>query len=226
MATKGSKSKRKTRKTYKFEIAPLSMALWAFGLFFLLAWIFALGIFVGRGFLPGAVTALSDLKGQIRKLQEMVIDDTERGSASIKGSESDPKLAFYEKLSSKREEAKKQWHPKKEAVTAQKETVKPVPKPPARKLIKKDRENPPKTARNDTQYTVQLASLKDRAGAQKMIKQLVDRGYKAYYSTAVVKGKTYYRINCGKFGSREEAAMHSVRLGKEAGLKGYVSKVK
>jgi len=209
------------------------MVLWAFGLFFLLAWIFALGIFVGRGFLPGAVTALSDLKGQIGKLQEMVIDDTGGESATVKSSDSDPKLGFYEKLSSKRDEEEKQWHPKKETVPAQKKMAKPVIASPVEKGIKSDRENLPKkvsnpsqAAGNDNQYTVQLASLKDRAGAEKMIKQLVDRGYNAYFYTAKVKGKTYYRVNCGKFKNREEAALHSARLRKEAGLKGYVLKVK
>ncbi len=64
MAKKRSRSKKRSKK-YQIELTPLSIFLWGGCLFFVLAWIFVLGILVGRGFLPGAVTALSDLKDQI-----------------------------------------------------------------------------------------------------------------------------------------------------------------
>lgn len=232
MVTKGSKSKKKDRKTIKFEFAPFSMALWVFGLFFLLAWIFVLGIFVGRGFLPGAVTALTDIKGQISRLQEMVGNEDDGQPAFSETSDSDPKLAFYEKLSSKKDEAKKQWPPKKDAGTGPKEKSAKSTGPSKVNSTKTDGQHPPKTTQKPTQsvgnnihFTVQLASLTDRAGAEKMVRQLGNRGYKADCTTARIKGKTYYRISCGKFEKREDAALYAVKIRKKAGLKGFVTRV-
>ena len=232
MVTKGSKSKRKGRKTFKFELAPFSMVLWVFGLFFLLAWIFVLGIFVGRGFLPGAVTALTDLKGQISRLQKMVSDDDDRKSAVSEKPDSDPKLAFYEKLSSKRDEAKKKWHPKKDTGPAREKKVGTDTGSGKTNSTKKELQHSPQTVQKppqpvgeNIQFTVQLASLTDRAGAEKMVRQLGSRGYKATYKTARINGKTYYRISCGKFGNREDAALYAVKIRKKAGLEGFVKKV-
>ncbi len=232
MVTKGSKSKRKDRKTIKFEFAPFSMALWVFGLFFLLAWIFVLGIFVGRGFLPGAVTALTDIKGQISRLQEMVDDEDDRQPAFSEKSDSDPKLAFYEKLSSKKDEAKKQWPPKKAPETGRKEKIAKGTGPSKVNSTKMDGQHPSQTIQKPTQpvgnniyFTVQLASLTDRAGAEKMVRQLGSRGYKADCRTARIRGKTHYRISCGKFENREDAVLYAVKIRKKAGFKGFVTRV-
>ncbi len=202
MAKKRSRSK-KAGKKYQIELTPLSIFLWGGCLFFVLAWIFVLGILVGRGFLPGAVTAFSDLKNQISVLQEMVSRNRSHDLSSPKKSDSDPKLAFYEKLSSKKEEAKKEWVPER-SVESQKQ-----PKPSAPEL----------------QYTVQLASLGDKSQAEKLIKDLVGRGYPAYFYEIKVNGQTYYRIRCGRFPSRQAAADYARKLGKEAGIKGFVSKI-
>lgn len=233
MAATTSKSKRGPGKKYHIALTPFSMALWIFALFFLLAWIFALGIFVGRGYFPGAVTALADLKGQIARLQETVgIGDKDRDLSARRISEPDPKLAFYEKLSSKRDEAKKQEVPQKPSQPASRKEAKndsEGPKPtdsqrePRETIAEASKSSQPAPATG--QYTVQIASLADKKGAEKLIKQLVSQGYDAYYTTTDVKGKTYYRVRCGVFAKREDALHHAVKLRKSSGLKSIISRI-
>ena len=49
-----------------------SIFLWISCLSLLLAWVFVLGILVGRGFIPESVTMIADIKNELSKLQEMV----------------------------------------------------------------------------------------------------------------------------------------------------------
>ncbi|MGD9077482.1 MAG: SPOR domain-containing protein [Desulfobacteraceae bacterium] len=248
MAKKRSRSKKRSKK-YQIELTPLSILLWGGCLFFVLSWIFVLGILVGRGFLPGAVTALSDLKNQIGVLQQMV--SREKPAKDLnppKKPDSDPKLAFYDKLSSKKEESLKervaprnakkstrkkadpkrtnsppQFSPKRESLGAQKGTVQNrVGISKAVRLEKKERGEP---SAPKAKYTVQLASLDEKNKAESFISDLAQRGYPAYFYEAKVKGKTYYRVRCGKFPSRKAAEDYASKLRREAGMKGFVSRI-
>ena len=67
----------------------------------------ALGARLGRGFLPSAVSTITDLKNQVTRLQGLITHGKPTPPAPPKGADSDPKLAFYEKLSGKKEDVKK-----------------------------------------------------------------------------------------------------------------------
>jgi len=231
MAKRRSRSK-KAGKRYQIELTSLSLFLWTTFLFFLLVWIFVLGILVGRGFFPGKVTTISDLRAQIQRLQEMVTHKSSKEMESIRKSEPDPKLAFYEKLSSKKDEAKKgRQIEKKREIPKKKPPQKKIETPKKSRVEKKKTERtkvpvkPPKPLTNEFQYTVQVASLDDKSKADKMIKQLIDAGLPAYHYEAKVKGKIYYRVRCGKFMNRKEATIYAGKLSKEKGIKGFVSKI-
>jgi len=231
MAKRGSRSK-KTGKRYQIALTSLSLFLWSIFLFFLLVWIFVLGILVGRGFFPGKVTTISDLRAQIQRLQEMVTRKSSKEMESIKKSEPDPKLVFYEKLSSKRDEAKKDRQiEKKREIPKKKQPQKKIETPKKPRLEKKKKKEtkvpvkPPKPLTDDIQYTVQVASFDDKSKADKMIKKLIDEGLPAYHYEAKVKGKIYYRIRCGRFMNRKEATIYAGKLARENGIKGFVSKV-
>ena len=62
----------KKKKRIRLECSLMSLIAGCVGLFFLLAWIFVLGILVGRGFLPDSVRHLSHLKAPLSKIQDMV----------------------------------------------------------------------------------------------------------------------------------------------------------
>ena len=121
MAKKRSRSTKKVRKKYLVEMTSLSVFLWGFCLFFLLAWIFVLGILVGRGFIPGGESAISELKAQIARLQDLVGSSKVEGKRPQKKPETNPELAFYERLSSKKIEVKNRWQPDKDVVAQREE---------------------------------------------------------------------------------------------------------
>jgi cell division septation protein DedD len=74
-------------------------------------------------------------------------------------------------------------------------------------------------------YTVQLASLGDETKAQLTVERLIKGGYDAYYEKVQVRGKTWYRVRCGKFATRDEGDDYARRLAGEMGLKGLVMRV-
>jgi len=189
---------------------------------------------VGRGFFPGSLTTISDLRSQIKTLQNMVSHKETSDSTASKETDNDPKLAFYDKLTSKKDEIKNDWKPetKVDTSTSEKEKSslenKSAQKPVTdeKVLIEAlEKKEEVKLPTSQDLYTVQIASIGDKEKAEKMIKDLNDQGYDAYFYEVDVKGKRYYRIRCGRFSSREEALNYSQRLEKEAGLKGYVTRI-
>ena len=229
MARKRSKGRKGAKKKYRIEMTSFSVFVWTFCLFFLLTWIFVLGILVGRGFFPSAVTAISDIKGQIGKLQGMVGQNKKPEPAPAKKVESDPKLAFYDRLSSKKEVAQKKSpevpRVSKKPVKGKKETPKPLPSAPKPGKTVEIPKNEVKPPSGSAKYTIQLASLELASQAEKMSSGLVKQGFPAYFYDVEVKGKTYYRVRCGRFVTRKEAAAFAKKLKSEAGVKGFVTKV-
>ena len=205
---------KKRRKKYQIELTSLSTFLWGIFLFFLFAWVFVLGISVGRGSLPSIVTNLSSyIRGIIGTPAETILRPSQSYDVtSSKKSDPDPKLAFYEKLSIKKEEVKKMAEVSQKA-------------PPDKEKRKRTDTS---TKHSDqwnygTRYTVQLASVSDGNKAKMMSKRLLDQGYPAYFYEVKVKGKTYYRVRCGKFTSKEDARNYAEKLAREEGIRGFIA---
>ena len=59
-------------------------------------------------------------------------------------------------------------------------------------------------------YTIQVAALSKEEGAQKLAKEIRDKGYQTY----VIKGKTLYKVQVGEFKTSEEANTISEKLKK------------
>jgi len=174
------------------------MFFWGVGLFVLLAWIFVLGILVGRGFLPKGVKALTELKTQITKLQDMVNRKDSTELDQIRKLAKDPEFAFYKELSRKSEEK-----------------VEKSPSDP--KKINKPSEA-------SGQYTLQIASLDNELKAANLAERLNNRGHPAYYYKVNVKGKTYYRVRCGIFNNKKEANDFQRLIAKQERIKGFITK--
>ena len=224
---------KKRRKKYQIELTSLSTFLWGIFLFFLFAWVFVLGISFGRGSLPKFVTNLSSyIRAVIGTPAETILRPSK--SYDIKSSKKfkpDPKLAFYEKLSIKKEEVKKKWQPREEGKNQKTDSS-----PRKAKVSEKafpDRKKGKRAETSNTQsdqwiggthYTVQLASLSDGDKAKKMSKRLLDQGYPVYFYEVKVKGKTYYRVRCGKFMSKEDARNYAEKLAQKEGIKGFIAR--
>lgn len=235
MAKKKARTRKGGKRRYQIEMTSWSLFLWGFCLLFLLAWVFVLGILVGRGFLPGNITVISDLKNQIAKLEGITSRKEPRQEArGRKKSEKDLELLFYEKLSNKKVEARKKESPDEkkglgDRTAGQKGTLKRDL--PAQKRAGQDQIRVPGKASGSSSpssgpgYTVQLASLGELDRAQGLIRDLKEKGYSAYYYQVTIRGKTYYRIRSGKFDTKREAVDFAKELEREAGIKGFVSKL-
>ncbi|MBW1701390.1 MAG: SPOR domain-containing protein [Deltaproteobacteria bacterium] len=211
-------------KRYNLELSLTSVFFWSLGLFFLLGWIFVLGILVGRGFLPEGVKHLTELRSQITRLQEMVSNKKPSDLDVIKNPDKDPKFAFYDELSQKKEEmAKTIKQPIKK--TAKEEVANEI-KPIVKKAVAlPEQDKPIEPVKAGPKYTVQIASLDSEVKAIRMANQMVDRGYPAYYVKAHVKGRIYFRVRCGKFESRKEAGEFERLLARREKAKGFVTRV-
>jgi hypothetical protein len=178
------------------------------GFFFSLGWIFVLGILVGRGFLPEGVKAMSELKAQIAKLQNM-ISDRDSSDLEFPGKfEKDPKFSFYSELADMKEEAARKRPP----------DVK-------KKIKNKGKQKQNKPLITGRKYTVQLASLGSEKKADSLVNRLKDRGYPAYSYRVDMKGNPFYRVRCGRLESEKEALALKEALAKHERLEGYVTRV-
>jgi cell division protein FtsN len=239
---KETDSSKKAR--YQFELSFSSLVFWLVCIVFFMGWIFVLGVLVGRGFLPGADTAIADLKAQVTKLQELV-GRNRRGDQKPQAKEDiDSRLGFYERLQGKEEDRRKPFAEsppepaksekaakapdttlagvkadivKKES-SAKKQGMAngPGPEGKGKEAVRgpaKEAERTPGPFR----YVIQIAALAERGKAEDMVRTLSGRGVDAYFQETVVKGKTYYRVRCGKFVTKEEANQYALKLPKEAG---------
>jgi cell division septation protein DedD len=216
MAKKSSQSRKGGEKRYRIEVTSFTLLLWGFCALFFVAWIFVLGILVGGGFLPGADSAILDMKNQIAKLQDMASRNKRTEPEPQKEESIDEMLAFYERLESKKEEAKKRDPGAPAAKNGSKNGE--IPKP-AQEEVKSA---PPSGSGG---YTLQVASLEAKEKAEAMVRDLASRGCDAYLYEARVKGKTYFRVRCGRFATRDEASVYAAKLLKETKMRGFVSKV-
>jgi septal ring-binding cell division protein DamX len=198
----------KTGKRYRIELSLASIFLWSAALFVLLAWIFALGVFAGRGILPGGVKTLAELKAQIAKLQQMISKKDRSELEEIRELQKDPKFAFFDELSVKKDETdKRSGTPGGKAAisTLTKETAKP--------------------SSSTVKYVVQVASLETEAKAKDMVNRLTRKGYPAYFYRVFIKGHEYFRIRCGIFKTEAEAVQINKSLAEKEKLTGLVQKV-
>ena len=208
MASGKSKPRKKNKKCL-VELSLSSLLFWGGGLFFFLACIFVLGIFVGQGFLPEKLRSLTGIKTEVTRDHNKASNQNLSEFKGIKKADNDPKFAFYDELSTKKEEAAKKNSRRQKKKNAT----------PARR---QKRVVPPETG---VTYTLQLASLEDKAKADKLVSRLKKQGYPAFFYQADVKGKTYYRIRCGNFKNKNEAERFKALLAKKEKMEGLIVKI-
>lgn len=190
-------SPKKEKKRYTFQLTLSFLLLLSICLVFVLVWVFSLGIMVGRGFLPSAIEAFSSVNEEVTNDEEdKEIDHTR----PIREEE----LIFYNRLISKKEETKK-------GVRS------------SHVLKDKDKKAKVEQLKEEIRsYSVQVAALKDKGKAEKMVERLVRLGYPAYYYQTLINDVMYYRIRCGPFQKIEEANKSAKRLANNEGFKPFI----
>jgi|GEM_PF-553233 len=239
MARKKSEAKKKSKR-YRVDLSRTSLFFWCLGTLFLLAWIFVLGILVGRGFFPQGVETFSKLRIPIGRLQGVVDSRKTSDLDSIKGLDKKPKFEFYDHLSVKKEELARENKSDHKKAGKQTELAKPfeTDKHSEEKIevSKKSQSNfhgggeQTKPA-GETQfmvtggtYTVQVASLDSENTAAKMVARLEREGYPATLYKVNIKDRIYYRVTCGKFKDKKEAGNFKRLLYQKQKIKGFVTR--
>jgi cell division protein FtsN len=197
-------------KKYLLELTLKTLIVWGLGSFLLLAWIFILGVLVGSGNLTFGI-----VKDKFDEIHEKVGGEDPSKSDLITKSEEDPKLEFYEELSSKKEDAAKNIPP-----TPQKQAV-------PTGIRDKHEETPDKMMppqKEMGQYVLQIGFFGDKAKAVSLVNRLSDLGFPAYFSNANVDGRLYYRVKCGPFETEKKADEFKITLAKKEGIYGFVTR--
>lgn len=196
--------------------------------FFVCAWMFVLGIFVGRGTAPVQFD-IEKLQKDLAALKEAVIKEERfRFKIDSQAGKHKTNMSFYEKLKEPQDGA-----PIDSERQAEKPESKPEPKvkgPASESQPEeiKDKLDAAEPSRNDAaaavsaeggiekRLTVQVASVKDTVVADRMVVQLRDKRYPAYKSMADIPGKgTWYRVRIGSFQNKADAQSTLDRLKKD-----------
>lgn len=219
-----------TRKTV-IQFSRKGLVIWIGLVIFVSFWMFVLGIMVGRGTAPVNLETgkleqeLAELKAKMLRQEQEKVEDRVEGREGAK-----PELGFYEALKDPARTAPfkpvqplppatakpsaepkpapkaKPVEPSPAAKSSPKAVTpvpvpKPTPKPKARAVPEKDH------------FSVQVASVQESRGAERLVEQLRRKGYQAYQIRSEVTGKgVWYRIRVGAFEDRGAAEKMLARL--------------
>jgi cell division septation protein DedD len=186
--------------------------------------IFFLGIFIGQGI---------EARKMVRPEEPLVkipVKPSAQGSTGTAGASPKEELTFYETLTKsppsqasfeEKGKDKNAKEPGKPLKREPKET-KPAPgtdtAPEPRKAVEKkpETDTPPavtaaptaETAErkeNGKVWSVQVNAYPDERSAKQLVDRLKNKGYNGVITEARNKGKVWYRVRVGRYGSREEA---------------------
>ena len=204
------------------QISRKGLTIWIGLVIFISFWMFVLGIMVGRGMAPVNLEA-GKLEKELAELKsKMLMQEQEKEEAQTADkSAQKPELGFYEALKNPDKAA-----PFKPVAPPAPKFL-PVPKPPAPRSV--PAEPPPavstpepatppapapkpapkaKTpvAAGKGHMSVQVASVQEAQGAEKLVGELRKKGYPAYQIRSEVTGKgVWFRIRVGAFEDRGAA---------------------
>lgn len=173
-----------------------------------LAWMFVLGLLVGRGTAPVRFD-LDSLTRELTALKEAEIrQEAQRvkNDAAAAGQKTD--LEFYEALK------KTPAAPRPAAKTARPQKKAAV----QRKIAKPAVQKPPNKSAADGKgaLTIQAASLRDRDAAETLVRKLKAKGYPAFTSIARIPERgTWFRVRVGRYAGGQDAGAVMQKLKSE-----------
>jgi len=204
------------------------LAIWISLTFFACAWMFVLGIFVGRGTVPVRFD-IQKLEKELASLKEAVIKkEFDRYKLDSNSEDNKTKMGFYEALKNTggEEERLQTDIPKKKPKPLHKKAVSKAKKTVvAKKTVTTQKAKTAaveKSAENNNNFTIQVAALKDLKDADNLVAKFKKKGYSAYRSIGKIPGKgIFYRIRIGSFKNRADAGIIFNRL-KEENIKAII----
>ena len=201
------------------------IAMWLFIVLFVAAWMFLLGIYVGRKSIPVAFD-INKLGKELTSLKEADLEKQTR-HAKIDSDTANGKINFdyYDKLKDSKNINKRKTavvKPKTKPLPQKnlkrtKKKVKKARSPKATKMPEKAKVlKPEKKDKVEKNLTIQTASLKDPNDADQMVAKLKQKGYDAYKIIGVIPDKgIWFRVRVGYYENSTQAADTLKRLKKD-----------
>jgi len=219
---------------------------WVVAVLFVCAWMFGIGVLVGRGTSPLKID-ISQLQKKLQitraELKKKELRQTLKKSDSGKDK---PELEFYETLKKSGEDAKISEMPLPPVI--EKKIDPALPKTPAKpkkeskkRLTRNQKKitgqaalperqpaeiSKPKPAAPESKaqpvgkpYTIQVAAFKAAGDADKLVAELKQKGFTAYRAIGKIPGKgIWYRVRIGEYRNKADAGSTMAKL-KKAGQK-------
>lgn len=175
---------------------------------FVAAWMFLLGVIVGRGTAPVRID-IDKLQKELAGLKEAVLKKEKLKFSTDPNIPKETDLDFYEKLKDSNQNA-----PNAERrLTAPPKKVEK--KSPTKPETSQPNEKTKAPARGE-KIVLQVASLKDPKIADEMVARLKAKGFSAFRATAELSGKgTWYRVRIAGFQTQKQVETAIQRLKKE-----------
>ena len=205
-------------------------------LFCVAAWMFLLGILVGRGTAPVHFDTQALQKELAALRDSMVKKERADVEKAIRGENEKMPLEFYEALKKDGPDTTVQFrdapgagsgsadrgethqpskppHKSPTVVMAKKKSV--AANPASQAASPKNRSTPPALPQKG-KLTIQVAALKDAEAAERIVANLKKDGYSAYLSRIVIADKgLWFRVRVGRYPDDQRAAADMARLMKD-----------
>ena len=223
---KSEKSKKSSpqRKKPQVQGRHKEYLIWFSAIFFVAAWMFFLGILVGRGTAP----VKFDIGKFQKKLAALKTDSINKQLTRFKIDSDFDKhkadLDFYEDLKKGRDNSR----PPEPALKSKKNPSGEKQKLFSKKTVSGKNKNSDKSIqKNNTLYrktipdptpnfTIQVASFKNQKDAYRLVSKLKKGKYPAYSAIGVIPGKgIWYRVRVGYFKTQADATPVLARLKRE-----------
>ncbi len=208
-----------------------------FFVFFLSAWMFFLGVLVGRGTAPVGFD-IQELHRQIAELKQRTLRNERNKSREMPSETPEPKpvIGFYDEL--KREGSYEDLYAFQNPELAEENAeVAPAPAPEEPSFAdrpgiaepeKRRPADPPVTAKPENakpvenesmkNYSIQVISSQSKEEADKLVEKYIKKGYPAYRLQANLKdGGVWHRVRIGPFKGYSEAQSVLSAVKKERG---------
>jgi len=214
---------KNTGKQSFIQLSRRAIAGWVVVVFIISAWMFGLGVMVGRGTAPVSFD-VDQLKRTLESLQRSA-QQAPRSGSRPEPTEMKNKtdLGFYESLPKKREDTDLPNISQVPAAARQAPGAqKPSEAPGAAKVEKPAAAaapapvQPPAAAAPGKPFTVQVSAVKSEEEARRLLDKLRQRGYAGYIEPISIPDKgTWYRVRMGEFPTKEFARSTLDRLQKD-----------
>ncbi len=166
-------------------------------------------ILIGAIIILGVAFNLARDRSYIPPEEPIIVEEEKVESPVIKVPVELPQKETVEKVEEKEkfpeEEIKKEVTSEEKPPLTEPSTIKTPKVEPEVKVVKES-----EIVSDKKVYTVQVGAFSKEEGAQKLAKEIRDKGYQIY----VIKGKTLYKVQVGEFKTSDEAKAISEKLKK------------